>query len=587
MTQRDYLAEFPVPAPVLPVRLREMLMPIGIEPNERVEVCTQWSLDPANPTSETVHMLMAVVSDEASDKLAVFDEAGTGLVEYSVPVLGSKGNARNYLPSVSGHDYIVAAWGDSSFYSFSLSEKVWMSLGLSPRCIGNDEQRLVYDDLGEPVFGVADGEVSMRYHFGPSRNVIWRMANEYLRKYLWMRGAVGVRTFFYEGMVPDIAEFRQLLNGKSHVEIGTPSDWFTIDIREFQGSLLLQVWATVVAVTCELCPSQSCETLTWPGLKGVVTRDRANAMVWEPDIFLDDKFLERYEQSAFYDTVPRNVHGQWLCSPSYLGQWSFSGCRRVGRNAIRVSIRELYKPKPDREIIHAHQFVLSAQQAGRIDDAEEHIVGKTDRLVAELLDLGDNLFRLGKLAGFTHTPIELVGFSREEIAANGWTSYPQLCRLATVAPLDMTQQSFLARCKSLHEVWQRVPDGFLRRLLEAAGCPKDKVRDLRSLKLLQSLLNIIERLNGQNERADNILNTSVPDQWEERNPKLAVLFLNNDLRIADAHESVDRCIQTLQDMGFDTASLNQGYGRAIDFVFDGVIASLRAVNEPIRHLLGR
>jgi hypothetical protein len=587
MAQRDYLSEFPVPSEVLPKRLREMLVPVGLEPNEQVEVCAQWSRDPAHPTCETVHMLMAVVHEDASNNLAVFDEAGTGLVEYSVPILENKGNTRNYLPSVSGHDYIVAAWGDGSFYSFSLAEKVWMSLGLSPRCIGNDEQRLVYDDLGEPVFGVAEGEVSMRYHFGPSRNVIWKMSNEYLRKYLWMRGAVGVRTFFYEATVPDVAAFRQLMNGQPHIELGTPSDWFIVDIREFQGSLLLQVWATVAAVTCELCPLQSCETLTWPGIDGVVTRSRANAMIGGGEVFLDDKFLERYEQSAFYDSVPCKGHGQWLCSPSYLGQWSFTGCRRVGRNAIHVTIRDLYKSTPDREIIHAHQFVLNAEQAGRIDRTEEHIASKTDRLVAELLDLGDNLSRIGQLAGLTRTPIELVGFSREEIAAEGWRNYPQLCRLAQVAPLDMTQQSFLARCKSLHEVWQRVPDGFLRRLLEAAGCHKNKVKDLRSLKLLQALLNISERLDGQDERAESILNTSEPDQWEERNPKLAVLFLNNDLRIADAHESVDRCIQTLQDMGFDTASLNQGYGRAIDFVFDGVIASLRAVNEPIRRMLGR
>lgn len=585
MTPRDYLSEFPIPAHVLPPRLREMLTPIGFEPNERVEVCARWCRDLAHPTDETLHMLMAVVPEEASKNLTVLDESGSGLVEQSVPILENKGNIRNYSPNVSEHDYIVAAWGDNSFYSFSLAEKVWMCLGLTPRCIGNEEQRLVYDDLGEPVFDIADGEVSMRYHFKPSRNVSWKMSNEYLRKYLWMRGSVGVRTFFYQAEVPDNADFRHLMEGKPHIGIGGQSDWFEVDLREIDGALLLQVWATVVAVSCEMCPAQSCDVLTWPGLEGAVTRDRANAMMRDPDIFLDDKFLERYEQSTFYDTVPYRLYGQWTCSPSYLGQWSFTECRRVGRNMISVPLRELYKPKPDREIIHAHQFVLSEQQAARVDKAEEHIVSKTERLVTQLLDLGDNLSQLGQLAGLIYEPKNLVGLSREEIAANGWSKYPQLCRLAKVAPLDMSQQSFLARCKSLHEVWQRVPDGFLRQLLEAAGCPKGMLKDLRSLKLLQALLNVIERLDEQGERAENILSTTEPDRWDERHPKLAILFLNNDLRIADAHEAVDRCVRTLQSMGFETASLNQGYGRALDFVFDGVIESLQAINTPIQRLL--
>lgn len=65
-----------------------------------------------------------------------------------------------------------------------------------------------------------------------------------------------------------------------------------------------------------------------------------------------------------------------------------------------------------------------------------------------------------------------------------------------------------------------------------------------------------------------------------RYPTLAVLFLNNDLRIADTHQAVDQCVRTFQNMGFETASLNQGYGRALDFVFEGGIESLQAINTP-------
>jgi hypothetical protein len=66
---------------------------------------------------------------------------------------------------------------------------------------------------------------------------------------------------------------------------------------------------------------------------------------------------------------------------------------------------------------------------------------------------------------------------------------------------------------------------------------------------------------------------------------MAPLFLNNDLRIADAHEAVERCLTTLQRLGFDTANVNAGYGRALDFVLDGVINALGAVAAAIEKLL--
>ena len=68
---------------------------------------------------------------------------------------------------------------------------------------------------------------------------------------------------------------------------------------------------------------------------------------------------------------------------------------------------------------------------------------------------------------------------------------------------------------------------------------------------------------------------------------MAPLFLTNDLRIADAHDAFGKELATLQTLGFDTATVSQGYGRALDFVFDGVIGSFEAVNGPIKRLLER
>ena len=185
----------------------------------------------------------------------------------------------DFTPSVSGLDYIVASWGNDSFYSYNLAEKVWMALGLSPRCLGGDLQRVIFDDLSLPEFGVAEGEISTEYHFSPKRNVCWTMSNEYLRRYLWMRGAYGVRVFFYEALLPDCLDLRAVMAGDAHAQLKPHDGWYEFDIREHNGGLLIQVWASVVAVAPELSPETSASGLVWPGFADPMTRDRANALI--------------------------------------------------------------------------------------------------------------------------------------------------------------------------------------------------------------------------------------------------------------------------------------------------------------------
>jgi len=532
-------------------------------------------------------MLMAVVPEDVDSPIPVLPEGGDGVVAYSVPVVGAKGNNADFSPNVSGYDYVVASWGDSSHSTYTLAEKVWMALGLTPRCIGNEEQRLVYDDLGLPEFNVAEGEVSMRYHYDASRPISWRMSNAHLRTYLWLRGARGVRSFFYEARIPDTPEWRALMDGSPHVELKPAGDWCVVDLREHQGALLIQVWASVDAVNCQLCPAQSANNIAWPGVPGLVTHQSADSIINHHWVHLDDRFLEKYEQSSFYDTVPVHVNGQWLCSPSYEGQWSFTECERVGRNIVRVPLRELYKPKPDQEILHAHRYALEPAVVAQVDLHEEHVVAKVQRLVDELLALGDHLSALAATLGIQKSSHEIVGLDRAELRRNGWYAYPRLKRLAQVAPLQMSEQAMLARCKGIHELWQVVPNGFLRQLLRGAGCPAAALTGLGSLKLIQGILNIVQGLDFEQEDATAFASAVEPEDWKERNRGLAPLFVLNDLRIADAHEAFADAISRLQDLGFDTATLRQGHGRALDFVIDGVVGAFKDLNTTAGKVLAR
>jgi len=313
----DHLATFPIQGATLPPRLRTLLSPVGLDPLEQVVVTSDLELEVRSPNSEYLHLLMAVVPETVESPVPVLGETAHGVVSFSVPIVSNKGSSADFSPSMSGYDYMIASWGDGSHYTYNLAEKVWMALGLSPRLLGNEHQRIVYDDLGIPEFSVAEGEAAREYNFNSSRNITWRMSNAHLRKYLWMRGARGVRTFYYQARLPDSPELRQLMDGKGHVDLKSDLGWYLIDIREQSGRLLLQVWASVDAVSCEMCLERSADNISWPGVEAPVTHASADSINDHYVIYLDDRFLDRYEQSSFYDTTPVFAHGQWLCSPSY------------------------------------------------------------------------------------------------------------------------------------------------------------------------------------------------------------------------------------------------------------------------------
>ena len=405
-----------------------------------------------------------------------------------------------------------------------------------------------------------------------------------------MRKAYAARIFFYEALVSETPELREIMNGKDRVVLEPDGGWYQLKILEEKGKLLIHCSATVVAVTPERCDEPTIEGIEWPGVEGLVTEGRIDKD-FQTTVILDDKFLERYEQNGLYLVAPSRDHdGVWSCFPTYKAQWMFV-CHRVGRNMVKVRLKSLYegvpRAMPAREVLHVRQFALSPEDITHLDMNEEHIVAKTQRLLDQMLALGDNLSSLGVAVGIQKRAEDIAGFSKAALRGNGWDSYPELVRLAHVAPLDMSQQVFLSRCKSLHEIWQRIPAGFLRQFLIKAGCPGKAVKSLGSLKLLQGLLNILQSLNANQDAPDSFPSEDEPETWKEQNDAMTPLFLNNELRNADAHDKPGKIVRILENLDVDTASLNDGYGRALDAVYDGVIDAFFVLNEELAKLLDR
>jgi len=580
--------DFPLPLERLPEKLRALLTPVGKDdPHVNVEVAASFEHDRNGAGREMLHMLMLAIPADKVDDLGVPDAAASGVV--GGPVVEEAGIIKEYALQVAGADPIVMAWGTGSFFAYNLSEKVWMSLGLSPRAIGNEKQRLVYDDQLAPEVKIAEGEISNSYHFGPSREVSWKMRNDYLRRYLWLRGAVGARVFFYEGFVADCAEVRALMARNRHYLDEQTGNWYVLDLRTWADRILMQVWASVPIVSGELCPVPDTHALVWPGDEAPMTEKRLAAAARIYPIYLRDAYLERFEKNSIYDTVPmRTPDDDWYCGPSYKGQWMLSA-RRVGRNLIRTDAHELYKNLPAREVVYAHGFAV-APAVAKAADGGEHVVAKCRRLLDALLNLSDNLSALGPRVGVAlKDPEELVGFNRAEVGLNGWLNYPRLCRLAQVAPADMTQQAFLARCKTLHEVVDRIPRGYLKALLRRAGVMNRDLnrQNVGSLKLTQGVLNILDSLNASADDVTGFIGAAGSVDWTQQNPALTPLFVANDLRIGDAHELPGDWLQRLEELGYDSAEANDGYGSALDLIFDTVVEALVNLDGQIRALLQR
>lgn len=585
----NYINEFPLPMSCVPLTLKSLLSQESIDiPDSKINVTTQFEKNQYKNGYEHLHMLMACVPEKDIQSLKVLSESAEGTVKSSTPICDEIGGIYPIKTTVSGYDYIVASWGDGSRYSYNLAEKVWMTLGLSPRVVGNDEQKIIYDDLSLPIIGVSEGDVASEFEFNLKRNVYWTMRNDYLRKYLWMTGCYGVRVFFYEAYLDDSSELQQLLSGNSHYNKTLGNGWGELDIREVDGKLLLQLWASVVAISPVLCSEQDIYSLIWPGDSQPITRKQVRDIRSNKYAYLDDRFLEKYEKNKVFNAVPFKVYNNFSSCPSYKGQWGFRDCKRVGRNIIKVPFYELYRGIPDQEVYHVHQYAVSEEEFIARDSAEEHIVSKVDRLLLQLIELSENLPKLVKAVnGEIILSSQFIEFDRDSYSSEGFKKFPIFQRMAQVAPLDMYQQDFLSRCKTLNEIIVRLKVGTLRRVLRALGAHKDDVANLQGLKILQGILNILGHLNEQFEDKSALLGSARVIDWKKENSIIAPLFVNNDLRNAESHESVEDAIKVLEKLGFDTSTVSSGYGKALDFLLDGIIESIKSINRNITDVLNR
>jgi hypothetical protein len=182
-------------------------------------------------------------------------------------------------------------------------------------------------------------------------------------------------------------------------------------------------------------------------------------------------------------------------------------------------------------------------------------------------------------AGLSSTAEDIGGLSESEINYKGWWNFSELARLGNVAPLTMTYQQFLARCKDIFAVFEGLKSGPLRSLLRTIGIPTDQIKEegLKLSAFLCQLATIAKKehwsLIGDAEE--------VVKNWDKdaRLDFYKAIFALNGLRLADAHAiSVgDPTAQAANLKVFDIESdkFKTGWGLALDHVYDKIAKSLQ------------
>ncbi len=584
----DYQNDFPLLINSLPKRLQKLLRLESIENHSaEIEVASRFVKNQYEDGYEYVHMLMACIPEKDLSNISVFAETITGLVKEGTPNVDNKGGLAHIKLDVSGYDYIVASWGDGARYSYNLAEKVWMTLGLTPRLIGNADQQVIYDDLSAPLLNVASGDVACEYEFTQSKNIKWTMRNDYLRNFLWMRNCYGFRVFFYESYIGETEELNQLLGNDDHYNKNI-SNWGELCIRRIKNRILIQLHAVTLGVEPNRCNSTSADQLIWPDQSRPYTNEELRNFAIRKFVYVKDEFLEKYEKDPLYEAIPFKQFGDnFYCSPSYKGQWSFQNCLREGRNLVRVSLYELYKNVPDEEIFHLYQYAISDSELSQLNLGEEHIVKKSERFLIQICRLTNNLAEIERLLTSNYNPYNFSEYVIDNYENEGFRAFPIFTKLYQVAPINMYEQDFLSRCKTINEILMRVKPGSIKTLLVKIGVERKKINDLKTLKLLQVLLNLVEKLDNDHESKETFIGYSIDFDTLASNTNMAPLFVNNDLRNAEAHESVGEALEHLRKLGFDSSSVQDGYGKALDFILDKIIDTLDTLNCHIENVLNR
>lgn len=217
---------------------------------------------------------------------------------------------------------------------------------------------------------------------------------------------------------------------------------------------------------------------------------------------------------------------------------------------------------------------------------EANIGTRAGNYVEEYLLLIEALADFADGIGLAFEGSDIGTLDQRRIEYSGWWSNEDLKPLAWVALPTMSEPEFLSRCKEIYKLLENLKEKPLRRMLTTLGIPKTEIEKYRSLRLLAVLMQLfwIAGESGLDFPADKeALVARLAD--DPKVPAMDTLFKLNALRQVDSH-SISLAdnpgyLETLESFGINRTAMHTGWGRALDQVYDQVIAAILALRSLI------
>ncbi len=449
--------------------------------------------------------------------------------------------------------------------------------GLSPRVLR--DLTVAWDDLRIPTFEVVRVSPLAIYKtlkFATAARV--EILREYLEDYLLANECVALATQWEERYSTGDPMFESVLGKEKGLtaELKGREVWLKRVEHLEEGDQHSDTWCTRLVMKPEKALDSE-QKLDWPDHHGSITGSgiMAGFGVME-EAYVRDEVLVAYENRPEFDIHPETgsvANSAW---------WAVGYCRRVGRDHIALELRKLYEGAQYSVIKHYCGYAVKENSVHvPTSDAEKRNIGIRARdVVYGYLAYMKAIEEICDASGLSSTAAEIGGLSESEINYKGWWTFPELGRLGNVAPLTMTYQQFLARCKNIFAIFEGLKSGPLRSLLRTLGIPKDQIKEER-LKLSAFLCQLATIAKEEHwsliEDAGEVVTN-----WD-KNARLDFykpLFALNGLRLADAHAlSVgDPTMQAsnLKEFDIEPDKFKTGWGLALDRVYDEVAKSLQA-----------
>jgi hypothetical protein len=200
------------------------------------------------------------------------------------------------------------------------------------------------------------------------------------------------------------------------------------------------------------------------------------------------------------------------------------------------------------------------------------------------LRLTESLEALSDHLGADFTQTDIGSLATKEVDYVGWWTVPVLKPLGAVAKQTASREQFLARAAALYKLLENLKPAPLRNLVLSLAIPKDRLKDVGSLKLLAYLCQLAAISADQGyslpEDADVAVHHWNPDAKIDA---LNSIFALNVLRVCAAHAPGAEQDRKIADapavFGIDMASTQAGWGHAIDQLYDGLTADLNKLAD--------